>query len=119
MRIRNMVGGRIGDPQKPGPFGGTSIPGTTGSRSRDGGYTYHHHATVNISREPNLPADCEGSRSFGADGAPGADQPGRFALSSSSHTAAEASLGARQSPRGLSAPAVETFGPLGIALRLN
>ena len=29
------------------------------------------------------------------------------------------SEGARQSPRGLSAPAVETFGPLGIADRLN
>ena len=48
-----------------------------------------------------------------------APQSGTFARSSSTHTAAEASLGALQSPRGLSAPAVETFGPLGLALRLN
>src|SRR5690606_25874784 len=47
------------------------------------------------------------------------DQSGTFSRSSSSHTFATASLGARQSPRGESAPAVETFGPLGIALRLN
>src|SRR5690606_11922494 len=44
---------------------------------------------------------------------------GTFFCSSSSHTSATASDGARQSPRGLSAPPEETFGPLGMALRLN
>ncbi len=36
-----------------------------------------------------------------------------------SHAAAEESLGARQSPRGDSEPPDETFGPFGIAERLN
>src|SRR3954471_19589531 len=39
--------------------------------------------------------------------------------SSSSQTAAVASLGARQSPRGESDPPDPTFGPFGIAERLN
>jgi len=38
---------------------------------------------------------------------------------SSSHAAASASLGARQSPRGLSEPPEPTFGPLGRHERLN
>src|SRR5215217_76075 len=44
---------------------------------------------------------------------------GTFRLSSSSHTVASESLGARQSPRGESEPPEPTFGPLGIAERLN
>src|SRR3990167_4497509 len=44
---------------------------------------------------------------------------GSAARSSSSQTSATPSLGARQSPRGLSAPPALTLGPLGIALRLN
>ena len=38
---------------------------------------------------------------------------------SASHTAALPSDGARQSPRGLSDPPCDTFGPFGIADRLN
>ena len=45
--------------------------------------------------------------------------PARFASSSSSHTLAEPSDGARQSPRGDSDPPVTTFGPFGRAERLN
>jgi hypothetical protein len=44
---------------------------------------------------------------------------GTFAASSSSHTAALASEGARQSLRGDSEPPEEIFGPLGSAERLN
>src|SRR5690606_6039336 len=44
---------------------------------------------------------------------------GTFLRSSSSQTSATASDGARHSPRGLSAPPEETFGPLGLALRLS
>ncbi len=40
-------------------------------------------------------------------------------LSSSSHTVAAESLGARQSPRGEREPPEPTFGPLGMAERLN
>ena len=47
------------------------------------------------------------------------DQPGTFRSRSSSHAAALASDGARQSPRGDSEPPAETFGPFGIAERLN
>src|SRR5947208_16565256 len=45
--------------------------------------------------------------------------PGTFSLSSLSQTSASESLGARQSPRGESEPPEPTFGPLGIAERLN
>ena len=44
---------------------------------------------------------------------------GTFRSSSASHAAALPSDGARQSPRGDSDPPAETFGPFGIALRLN
>ena len=44
---------------------------------------------------------------------------GTLRRSSSSHTVARASLGARQSPRGESEPPEPTFGPFGIAERLN
>lgn len=44
---------------------------------------------------------------------------GSAASNSASHTAALPSEGARQSPRGDSDPAGETFGPFGIAERLN
>jgi hypothetical protein len=44
---------------------------------------------------------------------------GTFARNSSSHTVASESLGARQSPRGLSDPPEPTFGPFGRQLRLN
>src|SRR5690606_36098494 len=44
---------------------------------------------------------------------------GTFASSSSSHTRAVLSEGARQSPRGDSEPPVTTFGPFGRAERLN
>src|SRR5687767_12289864 len=44
---------------------------------------------------------------------------GTFSRSSLSQTSASESLGARQSPRGESEPPEPTFGPLGIALRLN
>src|SRR5262245_62555134 len=43
---------------------------------------------------------------------------GTFARSAS-HAVAAASLGIRQSPRGLIVPPALTFGPLGSALRLN
>ena len=43
----------------------------------------------------------------------------RFDRNSSSQIVAIPSDGARQSPRGDSAPPAETFGPLGIADRLN
>jgi hypothetical protein len=45
--------------------------------------------------------------------------PGTFSSSSASHVVASESLGARQSPRGDSDPPEPTFGPFGIALRLN
>jgi hypothetical protein len=51
---------------------------------------------------------------WGGDG-----QSGTFASSSSSHTRAFPSDGARQSPRGDSDPPVTTFGPFGRAERLN
>ena len=44
---------------------------------------------------------------------------GTFRSSSASQAAALPSDGARQSPRGDSDPPAETFGPFGIALRLN
>jgi uncharacterized protein (DUF849 family) len=44
---------------------------------------------------------------------------GTLQASSSSHAVATASLGARQSPRGESEPPDPTFGPLGMADRLN
>jgi hypothetical protein len=44
---------------------------------------------------------------------------GKLCSKSSSHAAALASDGARQSPRGESEPPAETLGPLGIADRLN
>ena len=44
---------------------------------------------------------------------------GTFFSISASHTAAFPSDGARQSPRGDNDPPAETFGPFGIALRLN
>ena len=44
---------------------------------------------------------------------------GTFLRNSSSHTVASESLGARQSPRGLSEPPEPTFGPFGRQLRLN
>jgi len=44
---------------------------------------------------------------------------GVLLASSASHGAAVPSEGARQSPRGESAPPAETLGPLGIAERLN
>src|SRR5690348_11066067 len=44
---------------------------------------------------------------------------GTLRLSSASHTSELASLGARQSPRGESDPPDPTFGPLGMAERLN
>ena len=46
-------------------------------------------------------------------------QSGTLARSSSSHTTADESLGARQSPRGDSEPPEPTFGAFGIAERLN
>src|SRR5215510_3041718 len=45
--------------------------------------------------------------------------PGTFSRNSFSQTSASESLGARQSPRGESEPPEPTFGPLGIAERLN
>src|SRR6185437_9842147 len=45
--------------------------------------------------------------------------PGTFRSNSSSQTRALPSDGARQSPRGESEPPAATFGPLGIAERLN
>ncbi len=45
--------------------------------------------------------------------------PGTFLSSSFVQTSASESLGARQSPRGESEPPEPTFGPLGIAERLN
>ncbi len=48
-----------------------------------------------------------------------APYPGTFCRNSLSHTSASESLGARQSPRGESEPPEPTFGPLGIAERLN
>jgi hypothetical protein len=59
-------------------------------------------------RHPN------GSRS-----APAGQDSGTPALSSASHTAADESDGARQSPRGDNDPPAETFGPFGSADRLN
>ena len=50
---------------------------------------------------------------------PRAHQSGVLASSSCSHTRAEESDGARQSPRGYSDPPVTTFGPFGTAERLN
>ena len=50
---------------------------------------------------------------------PFAAQFGTFRSRSSSQAAALASDGARQSPRGDNAPPAETFGPFGIAERLN
>src|SRR5437899_6552735 len=47
------------------------------------------------------------------------DQPGTFSRSSLSQTVASESLGARQSPRGESEPPEPTFGPVGMAPRLN
>ena len=44
---------------------------------------------------------------------------GTFRSSSSSHTTAFPSDGARQSPRGDNAPPAETLGPFGSAERLN
>src|ERR1051325_311328 len=46
-------------------------------------------------------------------------RPGTFSRNSCSHTSASESLGARQSPRGESEPPEPTFGPLGMAERLN
>src|SRR5687768_16964772 len=46
-------------------------------------------------------------------------QSGTLRRSSSSHSVASPSLGARQSPRGESEPPEPTLGPLGIAERLN
>ena len=46
-------------------------------------------------------------------------EAGTFACNSSSHTVAGESLGARQSPRGESDPPEPTFGPFGMAERLN
>ena len=48
-----------------------------------------------------------------------AQSAGTFFSMSASHTAALPSDGARQSPRGLNDPPCETFGPFGIADRLN
>jgi len=45
--------------------------------------------------------------------------PGTFSRNSFSHTSASESLGARQSPRGESEPPDPTFGPFGMAERLN
>src|SRR6267378_7945773 len=47
------------------------------------------------------------------------DQSGTFSRRSLSQTVASESLGARQSPRGESDPPEPTFGPFGMALRLN
>src|SRR5207342_2865878 len=44
---------------------------------------------------------------------------GTLRSSSANHAAALPSDGARQSPRGDSEPPADTFGPFGIALRLN
>src|SRR5579863_6690729 len=49
----------------------------------------------------------------------GQSSSGTFASSSSSHTAACESDGARQSPRGDNEPPEEIFGPFGKAERLN
>lgn len=56
----------------------------------------------------------EGSTDHGAE-----TRAGPFRWSSSSQAAACASEGARQSPRGDRAPPDDTFGPLGMADRLN
>ena len=80
-------------------------------------YTLSLHDALPISdpnrrRETGFPASAEpvlGNQSSG----------GRLSRKSSTQTPATASLGARQSPRGLSAPMDETLGPLGKALRLN
>src|SRR6185503_9990747 len=50
---------------------------------------------------------------------PGLAESGTFARNSFNHSPASASLGARQSPRGDKDPPEPTFGPFGIAERLN